>query len=39
MPNTNRSHKVDLQGLLPWSHFDGEGLGLEVTLLLIKSIV
>ena len=33
------THKVDLQGLLAWSHFDGEGLSFEVTLSLVESIV
>jgi len=33
------THKVDLQGLFPWSHFNGEGLGFEVTLLLAESVI
>lgn len=36
---TGDTHKVDLQGLLAWSHLNGEGLGLQVTLLFIQPIV
>lgn len=41
MANTIKAgtHKVDLQGLLAWSHFDGKGLGFEVTLFLVESII
>ena len=36
---TGDTHKVDLQGFFAWSHLNGEGLGLQVTLLLIEPIV